>query len=215
MNDHGEKIYKNYINHAIAFLNHKEVDGGPANIPFLRLIEEIADVPENKAVEFRRAVIRRWARSVMCNITNDLVSWRTNPLISGAISKFLESGKDGQEVYERYIDNVVAYLKKVRINGLPPDEVFMRAVEEASDISIQMADDFRRSWAISAFLRSETTVWWSDDLVMKDVIERYLVSIRINNIYCPREGGSHRLVNRNGKDADQKEQSDAKTIIEN
>jgi hypothetical protein len=50
-----------------------------------------------------------------------------------------------QRLMTLYVANVVAYLQNGKLGGEPPDERFMRAVEEEAEIPEQGADDFRRT----------------------------------------------------------------------
>lgn len=90
--------------------------------------------------------------------------------------------KKAQEMYERYIDNVLGYIQKTKVNGKAPDETFMRGLEACIDIGEVHADDFRRSvackWAatIHALMPKPNFTFmaqrpcWKDDWAMKDAI---------------------------------------------
>jgi predicted Ser/Thr protein kinase len=94
--------------------------------------------------------------------------------------------EEAQHFFEVYIDNVMGYLEKKKVAAWwegqqktklkPPNEAFMRAIEENANIPTHGADDFRRQ--LMAFIGQRSLngnqINWTTTPMVKDAILFYL-----------------------------------------
>ena len=110
-----------------------------------------------------------------------------------------------QHVFEVYVDNVMGYLERKKVSNwwanskgkvMPPDEDFMRAIEENADIGEPAADDFRRQ--VMAFVGHLSLIGqaisWTSNPQLKHGILGYLAEEHPDILQIPEPIPKYRRV---------------------
>lgn len=144
--------------------------------PFM-VLNELKDGLQNSTLISNKDLINKYITCI------DLAKIELDEILKDEVQKALVGDETAiVRLCTNYIDNVMAYIEKIKITNpitgedMEPDEKLMRSIEEKIDVSNAKADDFRRQIAgfIGSLYNQGKKFSWDSNARLKKALQKKL-----------------------------------------